>query len=172
MRRTKRLLLCALALLALPAAAARAQDAQTRETDEYALELPTEVWRAVQRPDSAHRHAEFIYGDRSDGLLRVRKEIVAESDKLHDLADRDRDNKLRFLPGLVPGRREDFPGRLSGISTPYEYTQGGKPMAGRVYYLQADGRTVYVLHFTGLRDKLNRIRNQTDAIARSFRLKQ
>ena len=38
--------------------------------------------------------------------------------------------------------------------------------------LQADGRTVYVLHFTGLRDKLQRIQNQTDAIARSFRLKQ
>jgi hypothetical protein len=45
-------------------------------------------------------------------------------------------------------------------------------MAGRVYYLQADGRTVYVLHFTGLRDRLQRIQNQTDSIARSFRLKQ
>ena len=43
-------------------------------------------------------------------------------------------------------------------------------MAGRVYYLQADNRTVYTLHFTGARDKLLRIRNQTDAISRSFRL--
>ena len=44
-------------------------------------------------------------------------------------------------------------------------------MAGRTYYLQADSRTVYTLRFTGLRDKLIRIRNQTDQIARSFRLK-
>ena len=44
-------------------------------------------------------------------------------------------------------------------------------MMGRVYYLQADSRTVYALRFTGLRDKLARIRNQTDVIARSFKLK-
>jgi hypothetical protein len=44
-------------------------------------------------------------------------------------------------------------------------------MAGRLYYLQADNRTVYALRFTGLRDRLLQIRNQTDSIARSFRLK-
>ena len=44
-------------------------------------------------------------------------------------------------------------------------------MLGRVYYLQADNRTIYALRFTGLRDKLTRIRNQTDLIARSFKLK-
>ena len=32
-------------------------------------------------------------------------------------------------------------------------------------------RTIYALRFTGLRDKLARIRNQTDLIARSFKLK-
>ncbi len=53
----------------------------------------------------------------------------------------------------------------------YEYTAGGKAMAGRLYYLQADNRTVYALRFTGLRDRLLQIRNQTDSIARSFRLK-
>ena len=62
-------------------------------------------------------------------------------------------------------------GRRTGIVIGYEYTSAGKPMAGRIYYLQADSRTVYVLHFQGLRDKLQRIQNQTDAIARSFRLK-
>jgi hypothetical protein len=44
-------------------------------------------------------------------------------------------------------------------------------MAGRTYYLQADSRTVYALRFTGMRDKLARIRNQTDQIARSLKLK-
>ena len=49
--------------------------------------------------------------------------------------------------------------------------EAGKPMAGRTYYLQADDRTVYAIRFTGMRDKLSRIRNQTDQIARTFKLK-
>jgi hypothetical protein len=172
MRRTKRLLICALALLACTAAAARAQDARTSETDEYALELPTEAWRAVLRPDSAHRHTEFVNGDRLDGYLRVRREVVEGNTNLSEFARAEADTKLRYLPGFVGGKEESFTGRLRGVVSSYEYTSGGKPMAGRLYYLQADNRTLYVLHFTGLRDKLQRIQNQTDAIARSFRLKQ
>jgi hypothetical protein len=172
MRRTKRLLICALALLVFPAAAARAQDGQTTETDEYALDLPTEVWKAVPRPDAEHRHMEFVNGDRLDGYLRVRREVVEGDTKLTDYARAEADTKLRYLPGFVGGKEERFAGRLSGVVSTYEYTRGGKPMAGRLYYLQADGRTLYVLHFTGLRDRLQRIQNQTDALARSFRLKQ
>ncbi len=167
MRRLLTIAVCALAL----ASAAAAQEIYTSDEFGFELELPNQTWRALPRGDGSHRHAEFIYGDRSDGLLRVRKEVVEESDKLDQLADRDRDHKLRFLPGLVPGRREEFPGRLSGVSAPYEYTQAGKPWAARIYYLRADPRTVYVLHFTGRRDTLLRLRSQTDAIARSFRVK-
>ena len=172
MRRTKSLLICALALLALSAPAALAQDNLTHETDEYALDLPTEAWRAVQRPDSAHRHTEFVNGDRLDGYLRVRREVVEGNTNLSEYARNEADTKLRYLPGFVGGKEESFTGRLRGVVSTYEYTSGGKPMAGRLYYLQADNRTLYVLHFTGLRDKLQRIQNQTDAIARSFRLKQ
>jgi hypothetical protein len=167
MRRLLTIAACALALAAL----ASAQEVYTSAEFGFELELPNQTWRALPRDEGSHRHAEFIYGDRSDGLLRVRKEIVSESDQLHELADRDRDNKLRFLPGLVPGRREEFPGRLNGISVPYEYTQAGKPWVARLYYLRADPRTVYVLHFTGRRETLLRLRSQTDAIARSFRVK-
>ena len=173
-RLTRRLLTCALALLACGAAsAARAQDGpSTAETEEYALELPTEVWKAVPRPDNAHRHTEFVNGTRSEGYLRVRREVVEGNTDLREYARGDADTKLRLLPGFVGGKDERFAGRLSGVVSNYEYTSGGKPMAGRVYYLQADGRTLYVLHFTGLRERLQRIQNQTDAIARSFRLKQ
>ena len=172
MRRTKRLFICALALVASAAAAATAQEQPyTSETDEYALELPTEVWKAVPRPDKAHQHTEFVNGDRMAGYLRVRRESV-EGGELREYARSEADTKLRYLPNFVGGKDERFAGRLSGVVANYEYTSGGKPMAGRIYYLQADGRTVYVLHFTGLRDKLQRIQNQTDAIARSFRLKQ
>ena len=173
MRRTTKLFICALALLACGAAAASAQEQPyTSGTDEYSLELPSEVWKAVPRPDSEHRHVEFVNGVRPDGYLRVRREAVEGGADLKEFARAEADTKLRYQPGFVVGKDENFSGRLRGVVLNYEYTQGGKPMAGRVYYLQADGRTVYVLHFTGTRDKLQRIQNQTDAIARSFRLKQ
>lgn len=173
MRRTTKLFTCALALLALGVAVAAAQEQPyTSETDEYAIELPSEVWKAVPRPDSEHRHLEFVNGVRPDGYLLVRRDVVEGDTKLQEFARAEADTKLRYKPGFVIGKDERFTGRLSGVVLNYEYTQGGKPMAGRVYYLQADGRTVYVLHFTGLRDKLQRIQNQTDSIARSFRLKQ
>ncbi|MBC7932209.1 MAG: hypothetical protein H7Z38_16750 [Rubrivivax sp.] len=171
MQRTRRLLISFLAITAFTAAAA-AQQAHTSETDDYSIEFPSETWKAVPRADSARRLAEFIYGERSDGHLRVRKEVVEEKSSLSEFARREQDTKLRFLPAFVGGKEERFAGRLSGIVSTYEYTSAGKPMAGRVYYLQADSRTVYALHFTGGREKLERIHNQTDAIARSFKLKQ
>ena len=88
-----------------------------------------------------------------------------------NLARRDLDQKLRFLPGFVEGKEEPFKGRLNGVTVSYEFIKLGKPMMGRIYYLQADNRTIYALRFSGLRDKLARIRNQTDMIARSFQLK-
>jgi hypothetical protein len=172
MRHTKRLFICALALMASAASAATAQEPFTSETKEYALELPTAAWKAVPRSESAHQHTDFVNNDRSDGYLRVRREEVEGDTKLADFARAHADTKLRYLPGFVGGKDERFAGRLSGLVSTYEFTSGGKPMAGRVYYLQADGRTVYVLHFTGARERLQRIQNQTDSIARSFRLKQ
>ena len=86
-------------------------------------------------------------------------------------AHRDADQSLRYLPGFVDGKEEKFAGNLNGVTISYEYVKTGKPMMGRIYYLQADNRTVYSLRFSGLRDKLMRIRNQTDFMARSFKLK-
>ena len=77
MRRTTKLLICALALLACGASAAPAQEQPyASETDEYAIELPSEVWKAVPRPDSEHRHVEFVNGVRPDGYLLVRRDVV------------------------------------------------------------------------------------------------
>ncbi|MBA2338772.1 MAG: hypothetical protein H0V88_00105 [Pyrinomonadaceae bacterium] len=163
--------MCALLLLTLNSVAGAQTRSFTSQAVDYTLELPNATWRAVSRPDSVHQHTEFVYGDRADGLLRVRKEVVDANTALSALARRDQDMKLRFLPGYVEGKQESFAGRLPAITTSYEYTAGGKPMSGRVYYLQTDNRTIYALHFTGARDKLNRIRNQTDSIVRSFQLK-
>lgn len=150
---------------------AGAQTSYTNDKIDYVLELPTAQWRAISEPDAAHEHAEFVNGDRLEGYLQIRKEVVDAGTSLSDIARRDMDQKLRFLPGFVEGKEERFSGRLSGITTSYEFVKTGKPMMGRIYYLQADNRTVYALRFTGLRDKVARIRNQTDLIARSFKLK-
>jgi hypothetical protein len=158
-------------LLTFVSASATAQQTFSNDNADYTLELPSEKWRVIQEPDSLHEHAEFIYGDRNDGYLRIRKEVVDAGTTPSSISQRDQDQKLHFMTGYVEGKEEKFAGRLSGITFSYEYTAGGKAMAGRIYYLQADNRTIYALRFTGLRDRLSQIRNQTDSIARSFRLK-
>ncbi|MEK6280316.1 MAG: hypothetical protein AABN95_08155 [Acidobacteriota bacterium] len=150
---------------------ATAQHVYTSDHVEYVLEIPSAQWRVISEPDAAHEHAEFVFGDRLDGHLQIRKEVVDAGTEPSDLARRDLDQKLRFLPGFVEGKEEKFSGRLTGVTVSYEFVKTAKPMMGRIYYLQADNRTIYVLRFTGLRDKLARIRNQTDFIARSFKLK-
>jgi hypothetical protein len=150
---------------------ASAQQSYTSDQGGYALDLPSSMWKAISEPDAAHEHAEFVNGDRLEGYLQIRKEVVDAGTTASDLARRDLDQKLRFIPGFVEGKEEPFKGRLNGVTVSYEFVKTGKPMMGRIYYLQADNRTIYALRFSGLRDKLARIRNQTDIIARSFHLK-
>jgi hypothetical protein len=155
------------------AAAARAQEPYASGNDEYTLELPSQAWKASPRSDGVHQHTEFINnGDRGDGYLRIRKDVLDPNTSLSEAARREADLKLRYLSGFVGGKEERFAGSLPGIVYAYEYTSAGKPMAGRIYFLQADDRNLYLLHFTGRSERLLRIRNQTDAIARSFKLKQ
>ena len=167
----RRILAFALVLLALTTPVALAQQTYTHDNVEYTFEIPSPTWRSIVDPDAAREHPEFVYGDRTQGYLRIRKEALDEGLAVKDFAIRDQDQKVRFLPGYVDGKIEPFAGRLTGWTASYEYTQAGKPMGGRTYYLQADPRTVYALRFTGMRDKLSRIRNQTDQIARSFKMK-
>lgn len=167
----RRILAFALVLIALIAPAALSQQTYTHDNVEYTFEIPSATWRTILEPDAAHDHPEFVYGDRLDGYLTIRKEVVDAETSAGELARRDQDLKLRFLPGFVEGKQEPFNGRLSGVTMSYEFVRTGKPMLGRTYYLQADNRTIYALRFTGLRDKLSRIRNQTDLMARTFKLK-
>ena len=167
----RRNLVFSLVLIGLMTPVALAQQLYTHEKVDYTFELPSATWKAILEPDAAHEHPEFVFGDRLDGFLQIRKEIVDAGTTPSELARRDQDLKLRFLPGFVEGKEEKFDGRLDGVTIAYEFVRTGKPMLGRTYYLQADNRTIYALRFTGLRDKLNRIRNQTDLIARTFKTK-
>lgn len=160
-----------LLLFGLMVSVALAQQLYTHDRLEYSFELPSPTWRSISEPDAAHEHIEFVYGDRLDGLLTVRKEVVEAGTTPAAFARRESDLKFRYLPGFIEGKQETFNGRLDGVIQSYEFVRTGKPMLGRVYYLQADSRTIYALRFTGLKDKLSRIRNQTDLIARTFKLK-
>jgi hypothetical protein len=146
----------------------------TRDGLDYALDLPSPSWRAVSRLD-VHEHVEFIYGDDySNGYLRLRKKFVAPGTSSEDLFRHDETWELQRLPGYVvcsDGRGTKFAGHLSGTVFSYEYTNKGRNMDGRIYYLQLDNRTFYALHFTVASDKLQGLRDQMDSIARSFRLK-
>lgn len=166
----RRILVFVLVLIALMTPVAFSQQLYTHDRVEYTFEIPSPTWKAILEPDAAHEHPEFVYGDRLDGLLTIRKEVVDASATPSDIAQQD-EIKLRFLPGFVQGKEEPFNGRLDGVTVSYEFVRTGKPMMGRTYYLKADNRTIYALRFTGLRDKLGRIRNQTDLIARTFKIK-
>jgi hypothetical protein len=164
-------LIAVLLLIAGACSLAAAQEPFTSDQSDYSIELPSTQWRVISEADAVHEHAEFVYGDRLNGYLQIRKEVVDAGTTPENQARRDLDQKLRFLPGFVEGKEESFKGRFEGVTVSYEFIKTAKPMMGRIYYLQVDNRTIYALRFTGLRDKLARIRNQTDLIARSFKLK-
>ncbi len=95
MRRLK-IFLALAAMLALASVLATAQQTFTSDHAGYTLELPSEKWRVTQEPDSLHEHAEFIYGDRNDGYLRIRKDVVEAGATAADISQRDKDQKLKF----------------------------------------------------------------------------
>lgn len=146
----------------------------TRDGLEYVLDLPSPLWKEVARVD-VHEHFEFVNGnDYSNGYLRVRKKIVAPDTSTENIFAEDEKWELRKLAGYVACsscKGTSFTGHLRGTLFSYEYVDGGRSMEGRVYYLQVDKRTFYVLHFTVASEKLQGLREQMDSMARSFRLK-
>ena len=138
----------------------------------YTFELPEPTWKAVVKPTATNPNVEYVYGDRLDGHLEIRKLAIKENETVSDVIAREQEQKLQFLPGYVAGKEENFAGSLRGKAFNYEYTKFGKTMSGRFYYLKSDESTIYVLRFTGLRDKLRSIRNQIDSISRTFKLKE
>ena len=65
-----------LILLGASFATVLAQETQVSDQVAYTIELPSSLWRSISEPDTPHERAEFVYGDRLDGYLQIRKEIV------------------------------------------------------------------------------------------------
>lgn len=138
---------------------------------EYSFDVPEATWKMTVKPSALSPNVEYVFGDRSNGHLEVRKIAIPQGDTLLDLI-RDEEEKLQFLKGYVAGKEEPFAGKLRGTVFNYEYVRSGRNMSGRFYFLKAEDSNVFVLRFTGERDKLRVIRNQTDLIARTFEFKK
>ena len=137
---------------------------------DYSFVLPEAGWKQIVKPSATSPNVEYVYNDRREGYLEVRKLTVAKNAILTDVM-RTEETKLQFLPGYAAGKEENFSGALRGSVFNYEFLRIGRNMVGRLYLLRADDTTVYVLRFTGEREKLKSIRNQTDSIARTFNVK-
>ena len=138
---------------------------------DYILELPSPKWRTVTVSGIVRTSTEFRYGDEGLVQLRIRKELVDAGVTPADMVQRQQRFDRISLVGYVKGKVESFEGQLNGTRYPYEYVTAGKPMAGLIYYLQANNRIVYRIEFTGPADELRILTNQTEFIAQSFRLK-
>ena len=138
---------------------------------EYTFILPETVWKMTAKPSATSPNVEYVYGEKQSGHLEVRKVALKPDATISDLIS-DEEQKLQFLNGYVAGKQEDFTGSFGGKVFNYEFVRSGRNMSGRFYFLKVDDKNVYVLRFTGFRDKLRSIRNQTDSIARTFDLKK
>ncbi len=138
---------------------------------DYTFGLPDARWKMTIKPSATSPNVEYVYGDRVDGHLEVRKLTVAKGTILSDVIHGDEEQKLQFKPGFVAGKEERFAGRLTGTVYNFEYVASGRSMSGRYYFLRANDTTVYVLRFAGRKDSLRVILNQTDSIARTFAVK-
>jgi hypothetical protein len=138
---------------------------------EYTFAIPEAKWKMTTKPTAALSNADFVYGDRADGLLEIRKLTVPRDQILSDMIHGAEEAKLSFRPGFVAGRDENFSGRMRGTVYNFEYVAAGRNMAGRNYYLRANETTVYLLKFSGPKDNVRSLRSQADTIARTFTTK-
>jgi len=138
---------------------------------DYSFELPDARWKMTVKPSATSPNVEYVFGDRNDGHLEVRKMAVAKDALMTDII-RAEEQKLQFRVGYVAGKEEIFNGFLKGNAFNFEFVGTGRNMSGRFYFLRANDATVYVLRFIGERDKLKALRNQTDSIARTFSVKK
>jgi hypothetical protein len=147
--------------------AAQTGEEYVDQTSKFKLMLMGD-WRAVSYNDAVGRQkTEFVYRDRSEGLLKISKEGLSGS--VADLIREEEQSLTISLSGFERAASESFGGgSLTGMRFSFYNTRGGRQVANTYYYLK-DGNSVWVLRFSGRRGTLDAIRNVTDQIARSFR---
>jgi hypothetical protein len=137
---------------------------------DYSFSIPDAKWKMTAKPSATNPNVEYVYNDRTEVLLEVRKIPVAKDAILSDVI-RDEEQKLQFRPGFVAGKEENFAGRVRGTVFNFEYVAAARNMTGRFYFFRVNPTTVYLLRFTGRKEILLSVRNHTDSIARTFAVK-
>jgi hypothetical protein len=139
----------------------------------FTLVLPNKGWQAIlSRDQNTNRpQLDIIYRVREDGSLDVKQVTVEPGTKAMDYAKKDEQTLAFQAPGYAKGSVEAFGANSDAAVITYDYTRGGKPMTGRRYYVRVNDNTIFVLRFTGNRNTLGPLRSQTDAIARSLKVK-
>jgi len=135
----------------------------------YTFTLPEDDWKMTVKPSSISPNVEYVYKYRNDGHMQVRKLKVKKGALFSEII-RGEEQRLQFTPGYVAGKQERFSGALTGRVFNYEFVRSGRTMAGRSYFLRVNDTLVYLVRFTGRKDKLRFLRNQTDSIARTFKI--
>jgi hypothetical protein len=169
MMQIKRIVLL-LGLSLLACTAGFAQSTFSDSNVDYTFILPEAGWKMIAKPSATSPNVEYVYNDRREAHLSVRKLSVEKNAYLTDVI-RDEEQKVQFLPGYVAGKEENFTGNFKGNVFNFEFVSSGRSASGRYYFLKVNDTTVYLLRFTGDRDRLKSIRNQTDSIARTFAVK-
>jgi len=141
----------------------------------YSLTLPA-GWIAVVSQDSLGKQdVNIVYRNRETGALKLRRtDEIDPKMEVIDFAKKDELESVRFILEYNRVAMENFlvGGGKSGALLSYDFKNpAGQPFTGRNYYLRAGEKTIYVLRFTGRKNTLGTLRNQTDAIARSFQAK-
>jgi hypothetical protein len=161
-------------LLLIFSVSASAQEVFEEPDGKYTVTLPV-GWIAVVNQDSLGRKdVNIVYRIRENGALKVRQvDGVDSNQEVIDFAKQDEQSVVQFLPAYDRTSLEKFAltGGKTGTLLAYDYkNSSGQPFAGRNYYVRA-GDSIYILRFTGRKTTLPSLRNQTDAIARSFKVK-
>ncbi len=161
-------MVCAL-MFSLLSAVAFGQSEFSDSNADYTFSLPSDDWKMTVKPSAMSPNVEYVYRFKNEAHLEVRKTSVKAS-ALFGSIIREEEQKLQFRPGYVAGREENFKGALEGRVFNYEFVRSGRNMSGRHYFLRSNPSTVYILRFTGERDSLRTLRNETDLIARTFKI--
>src|SRR6187401_2537298 len=108
MKKIRYILILTMAMLFGTAYAASAQtDTFSDPNVDYSFGVPDAKWKITAKPSQTSPNVEYVYGDKIDGHLEVRKLTVAKDAVLSDVIQNE-DQKLRFRPGFVAGKQEQF----------------------------------------------------------------
>ena len=92
---------------------------------EYSFDIPDDRWKMTVKPTELNPSVEYVFVDRNDGHLAVRKTTAPQDALMSDII-REEEQKLQFMRGYVAGKEERFAGKLNGAIFNFEFVERGQ----------------------------------------------